>query len=116
MFTARSALTLAGLAFATWEAVDIFWISTPAVAAVMAVLFFSCTMWYWRRDSLRAAVGLLVLFAFEGAVTPTLKAMTVTKSADLALSIVGIALAVTVIAGRRRRGQASSAVGKSRSA
>ena len=113
MFNARSALILAGVAFGTWEAVDIFWISTPAVAAVMAVLWFSCTIWYWRRDSLWAAVGLLVLFVFEGAVAPTLKAMTVTKVLDVALSIAGIALAVAVIVGRRR-GQASPAVGGSR--
>jgi FtsH-binding integral membrane protein len=114
MFNARSGLILAGLAWATWEAVDIFWISTPAIAAVMALLFLSCTIWYWRRDSLRAAVGLLVLFVFEGAVAPTLNVMTVTKVADLALSIAGTALAVTVIVGRRR-GQTSSAVGESRS-
>ena len=75
MFNARKALVLAGLAFATWEAVDIFWISTPAAAAVMAVLFLSCTIWYWRRDSMRAAVALLLLFAFEAVVAPTLKAM-----------------------------------------
>lgn len=102
MFNPRSALILAGLAFGTWEAVDIFWISTPAVAVVMAVLFLGCTMWYWRRDSIRAAVGLLVLFVFEGAVAPTLKVMTVTKAADLALAITGVALALAVIVGRRR--------------
>jgi hypothetical protein len=54
MFNVRSALALAGLAFATWETVDIFWISTPAVAAVMAVLFFGCTLWHQRRTALRA--------------------------------------------------------------
>lgn len=114
MFNPRNGLILAGLAFGTWEFVDIFWISTPAVAAVMAVLFLACTAWYWRRDSLWAAVGLLVLFAFEAAVAPTLKAMTVTKVFDLALAIVGLVLALTVIVGRRR-GQAAAAVGESRS-
>jgi len=112
MFDTRNALVLAGLAFGTWEAVDIFWISTPAVAAVMAALFLGCTFWYLRRDSLRAAAALLVLFAFEGAVAPTLKAMTVTKVADLALAIAGLALAMAVIVGRRRRG-ASAAAGES---
>ncbi len=110
MVNARNALILAGLAFGTWEAVDIFWISTPAVAAVMAVLFFACTIWYWRRDSLWAAVGLLVLFGFEGAVAPSLKVETVTKVADLALAIVGFALAATVIV-QQRRGSASPAAG-----
>jgi FtsH-binding integral membrane protein len=102
MFNARVALVLAGLAFAIWETVDIFWISVPAAAAVMAVLFFGCTIWYRRRDTPRAAMSLMLLFAFEGAVAPTLKAMTVTKAADLALAITGVALAVTVIVSRRR--------------
>jgi Na+-transporting NADH:ubiquinone oxidoreductase subunit NqrB len=115
MVNARNGLVLAGLAFGTWEFVDIFWISTPAVAAVMAALFLSCTIWYWRRDSMRAAVALLVLFVFEGAVAPTLKAMTVTKALDLALALVGIGFAATVIVARRR-GRTSPAVGESRSA
>jgi hypothetical protein len=100
MLNARTGLILAGLAFATWEAVDIFWISVPAVAAVMAALFAGCTLWFWRRDSIRAAAALLVLFAFEAAVVPTLKAMTVTKVADFALALAGIAMALTVIATR----------------
>lgn len=114
MFKARNALVLIGLGFATWEAVDIFWISTPAAAAVMAVLFLSCTIWYWRRDSMRAAVALLLLFAFEAVVAPTLHAMPVTKVSDLTLSVLGVALAVSVIVGRRR-GLPSPAVGESRS-
>jgi hypothetical protein len=40
--------------------------------------------------------------------------MTVTKAADLALAIVGVVLAAKVIV-ERRRGQASPAVGESRS-
>ena len=109
MVNARNALALAGLAFATWEAVDIFWISAPAVAAVMAALFLACTIWYWRRDSLRAAAALFVLFAFEAAVAPGLKAMTVTKVADLTLAIVGVAIAAAVIVRQRRRVQVSPA-------
>jgi hypothetical protein len=110
MFNARIGLILAGATFATWETVNIFWISFPAAAAVMAALFLACTIWYLRRDSLRAAAALLLLFAFEAAVAPTLKAMTVTKVADLALALTGIALAVTVIVGRRRS-PASKAIG-----
>jgi hypothetical protein len=102
MFNARIALILAGLAFATWEAIDIFWISFPPAAAVFAALFLVGTTWFWRRDSVRAAVLLLVLFAFEGVVAPTLKAMTVTKVADLTLALIGTALAITVVAIRRR--------------
>jgi ABC-type Mn2+/Zn2+ transport system permease subunit len=102
MFNARIALILAGLAFATWETVDIFWISFPAGAAVMAALFLGCTIWYRRRYTLRAAAALLLLFTFEGAVAPTLNAMTVTKVADLTLALTGIALAATVIIGQRR--------------
>jgi ABC-type Mn2+/Zn2+ transport system permease subunit len=107
MFNARIALVLAGVAFATWETVDIFWISFPAAAAVMAALFLGCTIWYLRRDSVRAAIALTLLFGFEGAVAPTLKAMTVTKVADLTLSLTGIALAVSVVVARRRAARAS---------
>jgi len=54
MFNRRTGLLLAGLTFATWETVDIFWISAPAVAAVMAVLFLGCTIWYVRRAERQA--------------------------------------------------------------
>jgi hypothetical protein len=102
MFTARNALVLAGLTFATWETVDIFWISFPAAAALFAALFLACTIWYWRRDSVRAAIALMLLFAFEAAAAPTLNAMTVTKVADLTLALTGIALGITVVVTRRR--------------
>jgi hypothetical protein len=103
MFNARIALILAGLTFATWETIDIFWISFPAAAAVFAALFLGGTLWLWRRDSVRAALVLLLLFAFEAAVAPTLRAMMVTKVADLLLALTGIALAMTVVVTRRRR-------------
>jgi hypothetical protein len=90
----RSLLILAGLAFAVWETVDIFWIDTPAVAAVMACLFFASTIWFWRRDSRRAATALLILFAIELVTAPFLKVMLVTKVCDLALAVAGVALAV----------------------
>lgn len=110
MFNARIALVLAGLAFATWETVDIFWISFPPAAAVMAVLFLASTIWFWRRDSTRAAAALTLLFGFEGAVAPTLNAMTVTKVADLALSLTGIVLAATAVLARRRAAGTSRTV------
>ena len=103
MFNARTGLILAGLAFATWETIDIFWISVPAAAAVFAALFLGATVWFWRRDSIRAAIALALLFAFEGAVAPTLNAMTVTKAADLTLALTGLALAITVIVSKRGR-------------
>lgn len=103
MLNARIALILTGLAFAVWEAVDIFWIDVPAAPAVLAGLFLGCTLWFWRADSVRAAVALMVLFAFEDAVAPSLKhVMTVTKVADFTLSTGGIALAVAVLVTRRR--------------
>ncbi len=43
MFNARTGLILAGVTFATWETVDIFWITVPAAAAVFAALFAGCT-------------------------------------------------------------------------
>ena len=102
MFNPRIALILTGLTFAIWETIDIFWISFPAAAAVFAALFLSGTLWFWRRDSVRAALALMLLFAFEAAVAPTLRAMTVTKAADLTLALTGIALAITVVVTRRR--------------
>jgi hypothetical protein len=107
MLSTRSALVLAGLAFATWETVDIFWISFPPAAAIFAVLFLAATVWFWRRVSIRAAIALMLLFGFEAAVAPTLKAMTVTKVADLILSLTGIALAASVVLTRRRAIRAS---------
>ena len=94
----RIALIVTGLAFGIWEAVDIFWIDVPAVAVVFAVLFLGCTLWFWRRDSVRAGVALLVLFAFEGAAAPGLKhVMTVTKVADFTLALAGVAAAIAVL-------------------
>jgi hypothetical protein len=90
MLNTRTGLILAGLAFATWETVDIFWISFPAAAAVFAALFLCSTLWFWRRNSVRAAAVLATLFAFEGAVAPTLRAMTVTKVADFTLALAGV--------------------------
>ena len=100
MLNTRTGLILAGLAFATWETVDIFWISFPAAAAVFAALFLCSTLWFWRRNSVRAAAVLATLFAFEGAVAPTLRAMTVTKVADFTLALAGVLLAVTVLVTR----------------
>lgn len=99
----RTGLILAGLAFGIWEAIDIFWIDVPAIAALFAVLFFAATLWFWRRDSVRAALALLILFAFEGAAAPGLKhVMPVTKVADFALAVAGAALAMAVLVTRRR--------------
>ena len=102
MLNPRIGLILAGLTFATWETVEIFWISFPAAAAIFATFFIGSTLWFWRRNSGRAAAALAVLFAFEAAVAPTLKAMTVTKAADLTLALTGIALAIVLLATRRR--------------
>lgn len=100
---ARIALIVTGLAFGLWEAVDIFRIDVPAVAAVFAALFLGCTAWFWRRDSVRAAVALLLLFAFEVAVAPTLKhTATATKTAVVALGLAGIAAAIAVVVTMRR--------------
>src|SRR5439155_22687649 len=109
MMNARIGLILTGLAFGIWEAVDIFWIDVPAMAAIFAALFLGSTLWFWRRDSVRAALALMVLFAFEAAVAPTLKnVMVLTQVADFTLGIAGIVLAVAVIIGRRRARRASS--------
>jgi hypothetical protein len=104
MRPARICLILLGLAFGIWEAIDIFWIEVPAVAAVFAVLFLACTAWFWRRDSARAATALLVLFAFEAAVAPSLKhVMTVTKVAAFSLGVAGAVAALAVLTAPVRR-------------
>ena len=98
MMNARIGLILTGLAFGIWEAVDIFWIDVPAMAAIFAALFLGCTLWFWRRDSVRATVVLMLLFAFEAAAAPSLKhVMTVTKVADFTLALAGVAAAITVL-------------------
>jgi hypothetical protein len=104
MSKARNALILSGLAFGVWEAIDIFWIDVPAMAAVFAALFFACTAWFWRRGSMRAAAALLVLFTFEAAAAPSLKhVMTVTKVADFSLGVAGALIALAVLAPPIRR-------------
>jgi hypothetical protein len=100
---ARVGLILMGLVFGIWEAVDIFQIDVPAVAAVFAALFLGCTLWFWRRESVRAVFVLLVLFAFEAAVAPSLKhVMTVTKIAAFSLGVLGAAVALAVLVTWRR--------------
>lgn len=109
---ARIALIITGLAFGLWEAVDIFRIDVPAVAAVFAALFLGCTAWFYRRDSVRAVVSLLALFAFEIAVAPSLKHVaTATKIAVIALGLAGVAAAITVLVAVRhgRRSPAGAA-------
>ena len=109
--TSRIALIITGLAFALWEAVDIFWIDVPAMAAVFAALFLACTLWFWRRNSAWAAAALLVLFAFEAAAAPGLKhVMTVTKVTDFTLALVGAAFGLAVLIAARR-GKRSSGHG-----
>jgi hypothetical protein len=101
MLNTRIGLIAAGLVFGVWEAVDIFRIEVPAVAAVFAALFLGGTLWFWRRDSVRAATGLLVLFVFEAAVAPSLKHIsTATRVSDMALGVVGAVLAASVIVRR----------------
>ncbi len=104
----RIGLIVTGLAVGVWEAVDIFWIDVPAAAGVFAALFLGCTLWFWRRDSVRAAVSLMVLFAFEAAVAPSLKhVMTVTKVADLTLALAGVTCAIAVLVAERRSKRSS---------
>jgi hypothetical protein len=116
MRPARTALILTGLAFAIWEAVDVFWIDVPAVAAVFAVLFAACTTWYWRRDSLPAALAFVPLFAIEAGTAPTWKhVMTVTKAAGVSLGVVGLLAALAVLVGKaRQRRRDAAAVATSR--
>jgi hypothetical protein len=99
----RIGLIVTGLAFGAWEVVDIFWIDVPAMAAVFAALFLGCTLWFWRRDSVRAVVVLLLLFGFEAAAAPGLRhVMTLTKVADFTLALAGVGAAIAVLVAKRR--------------
>lgn len=108
MLNARIGLLITGAAFGLWEAVDIFRIDVPAVAAVFAALFLACTVWFWRRDSARAVVALMALFAFEVAVAPSLTHVTTaTKAAVIALGVAGIAATINVLRSLRRARRAA---------
>jgi hypothetical protein len=97
----RIGLILAGLAFGIWECVSSFQIEVWEAAAVLSVLFLGCTYWFWRRNSVRAALALLPLFAIEVAAAPGLKhVMTVTKVSMAALGTAGIAMVVAVVVPR----------------
>ena len=103
MRTARIALICAGLTFGIWEAVDVFWIDLPAVAAVFAALFLGCTLWFWRRNSLKPVAVMAVLFGIEAAVAPSYQhVMAITKIAAFTLGLLGLASAVAVTVTRRR--------------
>jgi hypothetical protein len=108
---ARRVLLATGLAYTVWETVDIFWIDFPAAAAVMATLFLAATVWFWRRNSARAAAALLVLCAFEAAVVPTLHVEPVTRAFDAALGVIGVASALCVLVVKQRRRHAPPAPG-----
>jgi hypothetical protein len=72
------------------------------------VRFLGCTLWFWRRNSPRAAGLLLLLFVFEAAAAPGLKhVMTVTKACDLALAIAGAGCALAVLVAARRSKRSS---------
>ena len=104
----RIALIATGLAFGLWEAVDIFRIDVPAVAAIFAAVFLGCTAWFWRRGSMKAVGVLSLLLAFEVALAPSLKeASTTTKAAVIAVGTVGIAAAIAVLVGERRAKRSS---------
>ena len=104
----RIALIATGLAFGVWEAVDIFRIDVPAVAAVFGAVFLGCTAWFWRRGSMKA-VGVLSLFlAFEVAMAPSLKeASTTTKATVIVVGTLGFAAAMAVLVGERRARRSS---------
>ena len=102
MIAARTALLATGVAFGLFETVDAFFIDVPGFAVLFAGLFFACAAWFWRRNSVRAAVGLLLLFVFEVAEAPTWKAETATKAGAAALGAAGILAAVCAVVTRHR--------------
>jgi hypothetical protein len=119
MRNARIALSLAGLAFGTLEAISAFEIEVPEVAVVFSVGFLGCTAWFWRRSSVAPVLVLGLLFGIEAAVAPTLHGvMTITKVVVFVLGVAGLASAVAVLATQRsvRRTAAASRARPGRSA
>ncbi len=100
----RVILSALGLAFGLWEAIDIFQIDAPTVAAAFAAMFLAATTWFWLRESTWATLWLLVLFAFEAAVAPSLKHVeAVTKVAAFSLGVTGAIAALTTLTLHRRQ-------------
>src|ERR1700745_3097089 len=107
----RIGLILAGLAFGIWEFVSAFQIDFWPAAAVFSGFFLGFTYWFWRRNTTRAALALLPLFAIEVAAAPGLKhVMTVTKVSMAVLGTAGIAMVVAVVAPRLLARRSSRAV------
>jgi uncharacterized membrane protein len=103
MRNSRIALILTGLAFAVWEAISTFQVNFPAIAATFAVLFLACTVWFWRRDSIPAALAFVPLFAVEVGSAPTWQhVQTQTKVLGFTLGVAGIASVIAAVATRRR--------------
>lgn len=104
MITPRNAVLSAGFTFALMEAIDAPFIDVPAFAVLFAALFLAAASWFWRSDSGRAAVALLLLFAFETAQAPFWKHTPLgVKAIAGALGASGIIAAVAYLVGRRRR-------------
>ena len=105
----RIGLIVTGLSFGLWEAVDIFRIDVPAVAAVFAAVFLGATAWFWRRGSAKAVGVLMFFLAFEVAVAPSLKHESVgTKVTVMALGLTGVTAAIAVLVTERRAKRSSS--------
>lgn len=99
----RAVLLAAGTLFGSIELQDIFHLAAWVFPLVFAALFFGFTAWYWRRDSLAAAGGLLALFVFEAAEAPGWLGTPVgTKVFCITVSLVGIFAAVTALVTRLR--------------
>ena len=103
MITPRAALLTLGLAFALAEAVDAPLIEVPAFAVLFSGLFLAATAWFWRRESNRAAVALLLLFAFEIAEAPSWKDTSLgVKMLFVALGLAGIIAGTAQLITRER--------------
>lgn len=104
MINART-LTLAAVAMGLLEALMLFVIEVPAAALVFAVLFLAGAAWFVRRQAVAAAIGLALLFAVELLGVPFYERAGLgdwlVQLTAAALSAVGLAAAVAVVARRR---------------
>ena len=95
--TTRNALIAIALTFGVWEATDIP--DTGAIAAAFAVLFFACSLWFWRGSTRIPAIVLALQFTVEATQAHTWKDASATaKDAAMALGTAGIIAAATFLA------------------
>ena len=97
----RKLLLAIALVFAIFETTDIPHTGVPA--AVFAVFFYLLAGWFWRRQSLAAAILIGLLCLFEATQAHTWTGVSLTeKVVSTTVGAVGVVAALGVLADRLR--------------